>query len=215
MFLSVYSVAQSCLTLCDPMECSPSGSSVHGDSPGKNTGVGCHAPSPRDLRNPGTEPASPLSPTLAGRLFTTEPPGKPVLETLSYLLSGLGLVPLTSSPLGQAAFLSWSCNSHVLGFMEAHWLRKNGILEITNRIGTVTLSCSELTLLLLEGPPLPSYSSKATSGSPCPSHLLAASGGVRSLCELQARGLSLRALSPPPPFSMPTHLPYCGQWAGL
>ena len=33
---------QACLTLCDPMDCSPSGSSVHGDSPGKNTGVGCH-----------------------------------------------------------------------------------------------------------------------------------------------------------------------------
>ena len=28
--------------LCSPMNCSPSGSSVHGDSPGKNTGVGCH-----------------------------------------------------------------------------------------------------------------------------------------------------------------------------
>ena len=37
------SVAQSCVTLCDPMDCSPPGSSVHGDSPGKNTGVGCHA----------------------------------------------------------------------------------------------------------------------------------------------------------------------------
>ena len=36
-------VAQSCLTLCDPMDCSPPGSSVHGDSPGKNIGVGCHA----------------------------------------------------------------------------------------------------------------------------------------------------------------------------
>ena len=34
---------QSCLTLCDPMDCSLPGSSVHGDSPGKNTGVGCHA----------------------------------------------------------------------------------------------------------------------------------------------------------------------------
>ena len=34
---------QSCPTLCDPMDCSPPGSSVHGDSPGKNTGVGCHA----------------------------------------------------------------------------------------------------------------------------------------------------------------------------
>ena len=35
--------AKLCLTLCDPMDCSPPGSSVHGDSPGKNTGVGCHA----------------------------------------------------------------------------------------------------------------------------------------------------------------------------
>ena len=40
--VSVCLIAQSCLTLCNPMECSPPGSSVHGDSPGKNTGVGCH-----------------------------------------------------------------------------------------------------------------------------------------------------------------------------
>ena len=30
-------------TLGNPMDCSPPGSSVHGDSPGKNKGVGCHA----------------------------------------------------------------------------------------------------------------------------------------------------------------------------
>ena len=51
-----------------------------------------------------------------------------VLETLSYLLSGLGSMLLPGSPLGQTAFLSWSCNSHALSLMEAHWLRKNGIL---------------------------------------------------------------------------------------
>ena len=33
-------VAQSCLTLCNLMDCSPPGSSVYGDSSGKNTGVG-------------------------------------------------------------------------------------------------------------------------------------------------------------------------------
>ena len=27
----------------DPMDCSPPGSCIHGDSPGKNTGAGCHA----------------------------------------------------------------------------------------------------------------------------------------------------------------------------
>ena len=36
-------VTQSCLTLCDPMDCSLPGSSVHGDSLAKNTEVGCHA----------------------------------------------------------------------------------------------------------------------------------------------------------------------------
>ena len=34
--------AQSCLTLCDPMDCILPGSSIHGDFLGKNTGVGCH-----------------------------------------------------------------------------------------------------------------------------------------------------------------------------
>ena len=36
-------VTQLSPTLCDPVDCSPQGSSVHGDSPGKNTRVGCHA----------------------------------------------------------------------------------------------------------------------------------------------------------------------------
>ena len=36
-------VAQSCLALCDPMDGILPGSSVHEDSPSKNTGVGCHA----------------------------------------------------------------------------------------------------------------------------------------------------------------------------
>ena len=35
-------VTQLCPTLCNPMDCSPQGFSVHGDSPGKNTGVSCH-----------------------------------------------------------------------------------------------------------------------------------------------------------------------------
>ena len=42
-FALVWLVAQLCPSICDPMDCSPPGSSVHGDSQGKNTGVGCHA----------------------------------------------------------------------------------------------------------------------------------------------------------------------------
>ena len=43
LYLCACLVAQSCPALRDPMDCSLSGSSVHGDSPDKNIGVGCHA----------------------------------------------------------------------------------------------------------------------------------------------------------------------------
>ena len=134
---------QSCLTLCDPMDCKPTRLLCPWDFPGKNTGVGCHFllqeifptqglnpgllhcrqtlyhlshqggiviklcrtlvtpwtvarqaprsmgfsrqkywsgllfPSPGDLPNPGIVPVFPQASALAGRFFTTEPPGKP------------------------------------------------------------------------------------------------------------------------------------------
>ena len=40
--LLLCSVTQSCPTLCNPMNCSLPGSSIHGDSPGNNIGVDCH-----------------------------------------------------------------------------------------------------------------------------------------------------------------------------
>ena len=36
-------LSPSVVSVCSSMDCSPPGSSVHGDSPGKNTGVGYHA----------------------------------------------------------------------------------------------------------------------------------------------------------------------------
>ena len=56
--LGVCLVAQSCLTLCNPRDYSPPGSSVPGDSPSKNTGVGCHALLWGNLPNPRIEPGS-------------------------------------------------------------------------------------------------------------------------------------------------------------
>ena len=50
---------QSCPTLFDPMDCSLPSSSVHRDSPDKNTGVACHALLQGDLPDPGIKPASP------------------------------------------------------------------------------------------------------------------------------------------------------------
>ena len=40
------------------------------DSPGKSTGMGFHFPTPGDLTDPGIEPASLTSPSLAGGFFT-------------------------------------------------------------------------------------------------------------------------------------------------
>jgi len=78
----LFLVTQGCLTLCDPMDCSPLGSSVHGDSPGKNTDVGCHAvlqgicptlDKPRSLAlqeySLPSEPPEKAFPTVATSLF--------------------------------------------------------------------------------------------------------------------------------------------------
>ena len=66
--------AQSCLTLCDPLDCSPPGSSVCGISQATIL-EWLPFPPPRDLPRPGVKLASPGSPALAGGFFTTEPPG--------------------------------------------------------------------------------------------------------------------------------------------
>ena len=75
LFGKVCMRAHSCRILWDPMDCSPPGSSVHGFSPARTTGGGCHfLLQGIFLPSPGIEPAPP---TLAGRFFTPEPPGKP------------------------------------------------------------------------------------------------------------------------------------------
>ena len=51
-------VAQSCPTLCDPMDCSPPGSSVHGILQTRILEWVAFS-SPGDLPNPGIEPRSP------------------------------------------------------------------------------------------------------------------------------------------------------------
>ena len=76
---SICLVAQSCPTLCNPMECSPPGSSVHGDSPWgfsrqeNRSGLPCLPPG--DLPNPETELRSPA---LQVDSLPPEPPGKPI-----------------------------------------------------------------------------------------------------------------------------------------
>ena len=59
-------------------------SSVHGDSPGKNFGLGCHTFFQGNLPNPGVKPRSP---TLQVDSLSTEPAGKPkkILRNLKYI----------------------------------------------------------------------------------------------------------------------------------
>ena len=64
-------VAQSCLTLCDPMDCSPPGSPVHGILQARYWS-GLSLPSPGDLPDPGIEPGSR---TLQADSLPSEPPG--------------------------------------------------------------------------------------------------------------------------------------------
>ena len=75
------SVCVLCSTLCDPMDCSPPDSSVHGISQ-QEYWNGLLFPPPGDLPHPGITPVSPVSPILAGRFLTAEPPGKTQPHTL-------------------------------------------------------------------------------------------------------------------------------------
>ena len=69
--------AQSCPTLCDPMDCSPPDSSVHGILQARIL-FDCHFLL-QGSTNPGIEVAS-LA--LADGFFSTEPPGKPFNDAL-------------------------------------------------------------------------------------------------------------------------------------
>ena len=66
-----------------PHECSPPGSSVHGILQARS---GLPFPTPEDLPDPGIEPVSLVSPPLAGRFFTTAPPGNPLACSPSSIL---------------------------------------------------------------------------------------------------------------------------------
>ena len=63
---------QSCLTVCDPMDCSLSGFSVHGILQARIL-VWVAFPPPTDLPEPGIKPASPVSPVLQADSLSTEP----------------------------------------------------------------------------------------------------------------------------------------------
>ena len=78
-YIHVCMHAQSCLTLCSPMNCSLPGSSVHGISQARRL-EWVVIFILQGIPDPGIKPASLVSPALAGRFFTTEPHGKPYVS---------------------------------------------------------------------------------------------------------------------------------------
>ena len=72
---------QSRLTLCDPLGCSPPGSSAHGTFPRQEYWNGLPFPSVGDLPNPEIKL---MSPALACGFLTPEPPGKTVTTQMIY-----------------------------------------------------------------------------------------------------------------------------------
>ena len=105
-------VVQWCPTLCNPMDCSSLGSSVHGDSPGKNTGVGCHS--------------------LLHRIFPTQGlnPGFPHCRQILYQLQYFGHLMQTADSLEKSLMLGKIEGRRRRGCQRMRWL--GGITDAMN-----------------------------------------------------------------------------------
>ena len=114
-------VAQLCPTLCDPVDCSPPGSSVHGDSPGENTGVGWHA------RLQGIFPTQGLNqglPHCKWILYRLSHQGSPrILEWVAYPFSRGSSQPRNQSRVSCIAggfFTSWAMREAMHWYLYLH-----------------------------------------------------------------------------------------------
>ena len=79
-------MAQSCSTLCDPMDCSPPGSSVHGIL---QTRILEWIAIPFSRGSSQPRDREPRSPALAGRFFNAEPLGKPMQSPEGFFASAM------------------------------------------------------------------------------------------------------------------------------
>ena len=121
---------QLCPTLCDPMNHSPPGSSVHRDSPGGNTRAGCHVILWGIFPTQGSKPAYFTSPALAGGFFTTwEAPFFYVCLCLNFLVRKIIRTPARLGFPGGSDGNESICNARDL-FSIPEWERcpgeKNG-----------------------------------------------------------------------------------------
>ena len=127
-------VTQLCPPLCDPVDCSLLGPSVHGDSPGKNTGVGCQA--------------------LLQRIFPTQEsnPGLPHCRQILYCLSHqfCELLAIWGGGYGNPWLINWLVrntgdNLGLLFISFFFFLRKKGTFNLCLNWGWQSCGAESLT----------------------------------------------------------------------
>ena len=106
-------VTQSCPTLCDPVDCSLPGSSVHGDSPGKNTGVGCSALLQGIFPTQGLNPGLPHCRQILYHLSHQGSPGwKEITQMSSFFMDSMArswMIVFLWTLLYLSYFHQWIC----------------------------------------------------------------------------------------------------------
>ena len=113
-YLNEVKVAQSCPILCDSIDCSLPGSSVYGDSPGKNTGMGRHSLFQGIIPKQGSNPG-----LLHCRLilYHLSHQGSPrILECIAYPF-----------PRGSSWCSNWTWVSWVAGGFFTNWATREGL----------------------------------------------------------------------------------------
>ena len=116
---------QSCLTLCDPVDCSPPASSVHGILQQEYWSV-LPGPPPEDLPDPGIDPGSLMSPALAGRFFTTSTTWEAYFIIITSL-KALSPNTVTFWGAGGLNFSKWIWGGH----SSVHNIGKYAILDLS------------------------------------------------------------------------------------
>ena len=125
-------VPRSCPTLCDHMDSSPWASSVHADSPGKNTWVGCHALLQRIFPTQGLNPGLPNCKQILHHLGHQGSPGEIILKK-------------KKSSFEIIRYLTW----HKMPFKEGYLTKSLLCKKVLDIMITVSIFSFKMTLAML------------------------------------------------------------------
>ena len=108
---------QLCLTLCDPVDCCLPGSSVHGTSPGRNNGVGCHVLLQGIIPTQGSNPGLPHCRQILHHLSNQGSPW--TLEWVAYTFSR-----------GSSRRRNWTGVSCIAGGFFTSWATREALISM-------------------------------------------------------------------------------------